>query len=135
MQTQRPVYEEIEELLVGIEPPPVALVEQRVDGQPALGDIRAAVGEALRSVEIPTGSVAVGVGSRGVGGISDVVAALVGFLKEAGAEPFGGPGEGEPGGLYGRGAGGRPRAPGGERGGGRISDRGARGGGGDGGDG
>jgi hypothetical protein len=30
----------------------------------------------------------VGVGSRGVGRISDVVAALVGFLKEAGAEPF-----------------------------------------------
>jgi Lactate racemase N-terminal domain len=88
MQTERPVYEEIEELLVGVEPPPVALVEQRVDGPRALEDIRAAVGEALRSVEIPTGSVAVGVGSRGVGGISDVVAALVGFLKEVGAEPF-----------------------------------------------
>jgi hypothetical protein len=88
MQTERPVYEEIEELLVGVEPPPVALVEQRVDGPRALEDIRAAVGEALKSVEIPTGSVAVGVGSRGVGGISDVVAALVGFLKEAGAEPF-----------------------------------------------
>jgi hypothetical protein len=88
MQTQRPVYEEIEELLVGIEPPPVALVEQRVDSPPTLSDFRAAVGEALRSVEIPSGSVAVGVGSRGVGKISDVVAALVGFLKEAGAEPF-----------------------------------------------
>src|ERR687894_350138 len=88
MQTERPVYEEIEELLVGVEPPPVALVEQRVDGPRALEDIRAAVGGALRSVEIPAGSVAVGVGSRGVGKISDVVAALVGFLKEAGAEPF-----------------------------------------------
>ena len=88
MQTQRPLYEEIEELLGNVEPPPVALVEQRVDSPPALSDIRAAVGEALRSVEVPTGSVAVGVGSRGVGGISDVVAALVGFLKEAGAEPF-----------------------------------------------
>jgi coenzyme F420-reducing hydrogenase delta subunit len=88
MQTQRPVYEEIEELLVGVEPPPVALVEQRVGGPRALEDIRSAVGEALRSVEIPSGSVAVGVGSRGVGKISDVVAALVGFLKEAGAEPF-----------------------------------------------
>ena len=88
VQTERPLYEEIEELLVGIEPPPVALVEQRVDSPPTLSDIRAAVGEALRSVEIPTGSVAVGVGSRGVGKISDVVAALVGFLKEAGAEPF-----------------------------------------------
>ena len=88
MQTERPVYEEIEELLGNVEPPAVALVEQRVDSPPALKDIRAAVGEALRSVELPTGKVAVGVGSRGVGRISDVVAALVGFLKEAGAEPF-----------------------------------------------
>src|SRR5215212_12189620 len=56
MQTERPVYEEIEELLGNVEP--------------------------------PTGKVAVGVGSRGVGRISDVVLALVGFLKEAGAEPF-----------------------------------------------
>jgi hypothetical protein len=88
MQTERPVYEEIEELLGNAEPPAGALVEQRVDAPPALGDVRAAVGEALRSVEVPTGSVAVGVGSRGVGGISEVVAALVGFLKEAGAEPF-----------------------------------------------
>jgi hypothetical protein len=88
MQTERPVYEEIEELLGNVEPPAVALVEQRVDSPPALKDIQAAVGEALRSVELPTGKVAVGVGSRGVGRISDVVAALVGFLKEAGAEPF-----------------------------------------------
>ena len=88
MQTERPVYEEIEELLGNVEPPAVALVEQRVDSPPTLSDIRAAVGEALRSVELPTGSVAVGVGSRGGGKISDVVAALVGFLKEAGAEPF-----------------------------------------------
>src|SRR5215203_2273377 len=88
MQTERPVYEEIEELLGNVEPPAGALVEQRADAPPALEDIRAAVGEALRSVELPTGSVAVGVGSRGVGRISDVVAALVGFLKEAGAKPF-----------------------------------------------
>jgi hypothetical protein len=88
MQTERPVHEEIEELLGDIEPPRVALVEQRVDSPPALPDIRAAVGEALRSVQVPAGTVAVGVGSRGVGRISDVVAALVGFLKEAGAEPF-----------------------------------------------
>ena len=88
MQTEKPVYEEIEELLGNVEPPAVALVEQRVDSPPTLKDIRAAVGEALRSVELPTGKVAVGVGSRGVGRISDVVAALVAFLKEAGAEPF-----------------------------------------------
>src|SRR5215203_5978926 len=88
MQTERPVYEEIEELLGNVEPPAGALVEQSVDAPPASEDIRAAVEEALRSVEIPRGSVAIGVGSRGVGGISKVVAALVGFLKEAGAEPF-----------------------------------------------
>ena len=88
MQTKKPVYEEIEELLGGVEPPPLALDEQLADGPRALGNVRAAVGEALQSVELPRGSVAVGVGSRGVGGISDVVAALVGFLKEAGAEPF-----------------------------------------------
>src|ERR671916_715558 len=88
VQTEKPLYEEIEEMLGNVEPPPVALVEQRVDAPPALGDVRAAVGETLRSVEMPAGSVAVGVGSRGVGGISEVGAALVGFLKEAGAEPF-----------------------------------------------
>jgi Lactate racemase N-terminal domain len=88
MQTERPVYDEIEELLGEVEPPTVALVEQRVDAPPALEDIRVVVGEALRSVKLPKGSVAIGVGSRGVGRIGDVVAALVGFLKEAGAEPF-----------------------------------------------
>src|SRR5215210_7095492 len=66
MQTEKPVYEEIEELLAEVEPPRVALVEQSVDNMAALGDVRAAVGEALRSVEVPGGSVAIGVGSRGV---------------------------------------------------------------------
>jgi hypothetical protein len=88
VQTERPIYKELEELLGNVKPPAGAFVEQRVDSPPALSDVRAAVGEALRDVEVPTGSVAVGVGSRGVGGISEVVAALVGFLKEAGAEPF-----------------------------------------------
>ena len=88
MQTERPIYEEIEELLGEVEPPRVALVEQLVDGPPSLTDIRTAVGEALRAVELPTGSVAIGVGSRGVGRIGDVVAALVALLKEAGADPF-----------------------------------------------
>ena len=50
MQTERPVFEEIEELLGEVEPPAVALVEQRVDSPPALEDLRSAVGEALRSV-------------------------------------------------------------------------------------
>ncbi|QIN84144.1 DUF2088 domain-containing protein [Rubrobacter tropicus] len=88
MQTERPVYEEIEELLRGVEQPRFALIEQSVDSPAALSDVRGAVREALKGVEVPSGSVAVGVGSRGVGGIAEVVAALVGVLKERGAEPF-----------------------------------------------
>lgn len=88
MQVENPVYEEIEELLRGVEPPRVTLVEQQVETPPALTDIRAAVEEALRSVELPSGSVAIGVGSRGVAKISEVLAALVDILKESGAEPF-----------------------------------------------
>ena len=88
MQTERPVYEEIEEILRGVELPRVALVEQTSGTPPELGDIREAVREALREVELPAGSVAVGVGSRGVARIDEVTAALVEALKEAGAEPF-----------------------------------------------
>ena len=88
MQTKRPVYEEIEEILRGVQLPRVALVEQTSGTPPELGDIREAVREALREVELPAGSVAVGVGSRGVARIDEVTAALVEALKEAGAEPF-----------------------------------------------
>ena len=88
MQTERPVYEELEEILREVRLPRGALVEQRVETPPALGDIREGVREALRSVELPTGAVAIGVGSRGVARISEVVSALVEALKEAGAEPF-----------------------------------------------
>ena len=66
----------------------MALVEQRVDAPAALEEIEEGVREALRSVQPPSGSVAIGVGSRGVGRIGSVVATLVGALKEAGAEPF-----------------------------------------------
>ncbi len=76
------------EILKEVEPPRVALVEQRVDAPAALEEIEEGVQEALRSVQPPSGSVAIGVGSRGVGRIGSVVAALVGALKEAGAEPF-----------------------------------------------
>jgi hypothetical protein len=88
MQTENPVYEEIEEILRAVELPRVALVEQRIDSPPALTDIRESVREALRSVDLPSGSVAIGVGSRGVARIGEVVAALVEALKESGAEPF-----------------------------------------------
>jgi hypothetical protein len=88
MQTENPVYEEIEEILRTVELPRVALVEQRIDSPPALTDIREGVREALRSVDLPSGSVAIGVGSRGVARIGEVVAALVEVLKESDAEPF-----------------------------------------------
>ncbi|MDQ3658702.1 MAG: nickel-dependent lactate racemase [Actinomycetota bacterium] len=78
----------MEELLREVELPNVALIEQRVEGPPALADIRESVREALESVDLPSGSVAIGVGSRGVSRISEVVAALVEALKEAEAEPF-----------------------------------------------
>ncbi|HJQ28770.1 MAG TPA: hypothetical protein VJ827_05490, partial [Rubrobacter sp.] len=87
MQTENPVYHEIEEILRSVELPRVALVEQRIDSPPALADIRESVREALRSVALPSGSVAIGVGSRGVARIGEVVAALVEVLKESGAEP------------------------------------------------
>jgi hypothetical protein len=88
MQTERPIYEEIEELLLGVGLPRFALVERSVDSPAALTDVRGAVREALEDVEVPSGPVAVGVGSRGVGGIAGVVGALVEALKDHGAEPF-----------------------------------------------
>ncbi len=88
MQVEKPVFEEIEEILRGVELPRVARVEQISGTPPELGDVRGAVREALQEVELPTGSVAVGVGSRGVARIDEVTAALVEVLKEAGAEPF-----------------------------------------------
>jgi hypothetical protein len=88
MQTERPVYEEIEEVLRGVGLPRFALVERTVDSPAALEDVRGAVRETLEGVEVPSGSVAVGVGSRGVGGIAGVVGALVEVLKDNGAEPF-----------------------------------------------
>ena len=88
MQTENPVYEEIQEILRAVDLPRVALVGQRIDSPPALANIRESVREALNAVELPSGSVAIGVGSRGVARIGEVVAALVEALKESGAEPF-----------------------------------------------
>ena len=51
----KPSCEEIEELLGEVDSPNVALVEQRVESPAAVEDIRAAVGEAMRSVELPSG--------------------------------------------------------------------------------
>jgi Domain of unknown function (DUF362) len=88
VQTGNSVYEEIREVLRSVEFPNVALVGQRIETPPALTGIRESVREALDAVELPSGSVAIGVGSRGVAGIGEIVAALVEVLQEAGAEPF-----------------------------------------------
>ena len=68
MRTEKPVYAEIEELLDKVEPPRMALIEQRVDSPAPLPEIEAGIREALQSVKLPSGSVAIGVGSRGWGG-------------------------------------------------------------------
>jgi len=88
VQTEKPVRREIEKLLSEVELPRLALVEQEVETPPALTNIRKAVREALGSVELPTGTVAIGVGSRGVARVGEITAALVEALKEAGASPF-----------------------------------------------
>jgi hypothetical protein len=88
VQTENPVYEEIREVLRSVEFPNVALVGQRIDSPTALTSIRQSVREALGDVQLPSGSVAIGVGSRGVAGIGEIVGAFVEVLKEAGAEPF-----------------------------------------------
>jgi hypothetical protein len=51
VQTENPVYEEIQEILRAVELPSVALVGQRIDSPPALANIREGVREALNSVE------------------------------------------------------------------------------------
>lgn len=81
-----PRYDEVRELLDRVEPPNVALVQQALGPPDAPADLGDAVREASGAVEVPSGSV--GVGSRGIGGLEKVVAALVAALKEAGAEPF-----------------------------------------------
>ena len=56
-------------------------------------------------MELPSGSVAIGVGSRGVARIGEVVAALVEALKDSGAEPFVVPAMGSHGAYRGSGGG------------------------------
>jgi hypothetical protein len=79
---------EVGELLRAVSIPRGVRVAQRFDAAPALGDMREAVRAALGGVTLPTGNVAVGVGSRGVARIGEIVAALVAELKAAGAHPF-----------------------------------------------
>ncbi len=75
-----------------MELPRCALVRQNFPRR-GLGDVRAAVREAVRSADalnrLPArASVAVGVGSRGIARIDEIVAELATCLKERGLRPF-----------------------------------------------
>jgi hypothetical protein len=78
-------------LLEGVEPPPVALVRQRLD-PPTLADAdleRAVAGEVRRALAgVVPRRVAVGVGSRGITGIGRIAGAVVETLRALGFDPF-----------------------------------------------
>src|SRR6266545_6778246 len=76
-------------LLEGIEPPPVALLRQRLD-PPVVADVAAAVAAEVRRAlaGMPPRKVAVGVGSRGIAGIGAVVGEVVETLRQLGFDPF-----------------------------------------------
>ena len=73
--------------------PQMARVRYDIPTPAPLGDIRAAVREQMeragaRTMVRPGQRIAVGVGSRGIGRLPEIVAALVGELRALGAEPF-----------------------------------------------
>jgi len=78
-------------LLEGVEPPPVAMVRQRLD-PPTLPDAdleRAVADEVRRALAgVAPRRVAVGVGSRGIAGIGRIAGAVVETLRELGFDPF-----------------------------------------------
>jgi hypothetical protein len=78
-------------LLEGVEPPPVALVRQRLD-PPTLADPdleRAVAGEVRRALAgVAPRRVAVGVGSRGITAIGRIAGTVVETLRELGFDPF-----------------------------------------------
>jgi len=80
--------ERFEHELGAVAIPDLALVERAMPTPPALRDVPAAVAQALRAIELPSGRVAVAVGSRGIARIAEFVAAVVAALKNNGAEPF-----------------------------------------------
>jgi hypothetical protein len=82
------VAEELRHTLAGVALPEVALVEQQMTTPPPIDDVALAVHEALAGLELPQGRVAVGVGSRGIARIAEVVGAVVRELAARGATPF-----------------------------------------------
>ncbi|HEV2236362.1 MAG TPA: hypothetical protein VGR57_06835, partial [Ktedonobacterales bacterium] len=73
--------------------PPMARVRYHMATPPPLPDVGGVVVGELRRPEIaaliqPGQRIAIGVGSRGIGRLPEIVAALVAGLRAAGAEPF-----------------------------------------------
>ncbi|HSR26545.1 MAG TPA: DUF2088 domain-containing protein [Candidatus Eisenbacteria bacterium] len=76
-------------LLEGIEPPPVAIVRQRLE-PPVVADVESAAAEEVRRAlsGVAPARVAVGLGSRGIAGIGRIARAVVETLRELGFDPF-----------------------------------------------
>lgn len=76
-------------LLEGVQPPPVALVRQRL-AAPGLADVESATRHEVRRAlaRVSPRRVAVGAGSRGIAGIGRIVHATVEALREMGFDPF-----------------------------------------------
>jgi hypothetical protein len=76
-------------LLQGVEPPPVALVRQRLD-PPRVLDVGAETRSEVRRVlaGVAPRRIAVGVGSRGVANLGAIVGAVLEEMCELGFEPF-----------------------------------------------
>ncbi len=80
-------------LLDGVPIPEMARVRYHLRTPDAIGDVRAAVAAQLRRPEVrglvsPGQRIAIGVGSRGIGRLAEIVTALVAELKALGAQPF-----------------------------------------------
>src|SRR6266542_120765 len=83
----------LERLLVDVPLPQMARVRYRMRTPAAIPDIGAVVAEQIqrpdvRSLVKPGQRIAIGVGSRGIGRLSEITTALVRELKTLGAQPF-----------------------------------------------
>ncbi len=83
----------LHQLLDPVALPQVARVRYEMPTHPPIADVRAAVAAALRHVDLadmvrPGQRIAIGVGSRGIARLAEIVAALVAELRAVGAEPF-----------------------------------------------
>jgi hypothetical protein len=94
MQITFEIPEEIlHQLLDPVPIPQVARVRNNAPVPPAISDISAVVHEQMQQANAqqmfqPGQRIAVGVGSRGIGRLSEIVAALISELKALGTEPF-----------------------------------------------